>query len=119
MAELIRSRMLEGVWEGEFTGITAEPEVDVFHREQPLLNVSVGPGDNGTWRVQVPVPAEVLSDGAHTFLVQTTSGESLGSFSIIAGNAVGEDVRAEMSLLRAELDMLKKAFRRHCAETMN
>jgi hypothetical protein len=28
-----------------------------------------------------------------------------------------EDIRAEVSLLRAELDLLKRAFRRHCAET--
>jgi hypothetical protein len=41
----------------------------------------------------------------------------LGSFSIVAGDALAEDIRAELSLLRAELDMLKKAFRRHCVET--
>ena len=41
----------------------------------------------------------------------------LASFSIVAGDALAEDIRAELSLLRAELDMLKKAFRRHCVET--
>ena len=41
----------------------------------------------------------------------------LGSFSIVAGDALAEDIRAELTLLRAELDMLKKAFRRHCVET--
>jgi hypothetical protein len=29
-----------------------------------------------------------------------------------------DDLRAEVDLLRAELDMLKRAFRRHCLETM-
>jgi hypothetical protein len=28
-----------------------------------------------------------------------------------------DDLRAEVDLLRAELDMLKRAFRRHCLET--
>jgi hypothetical protein len=28
-----------------------------------------------------------------------------------------EDIRAEVDLLRAELDLLKRAFRRHCSET--
>jgi hypothetical protein len=42
----------------------------------------------------------------------------LGSFSIVAGDALAEDIRAELSLLRAELDMLKKGFRRHCLETL-
>ena len=35
----------------------------------------------------------------------------------IAGEAVSDDLRAEVELLRAELDMLKRAFRRHCLET--
>ena len=43
--------------------------------------------------------------------------EVLGSFTLIAGEALGDDLRAEVSLLRAELDMLKRAFRRHCLET--
>jgi hypothetical protein len=30
---------------------------------------------------------------------------------------LAEDIRAEMDLLRAELDLLKQAFRRHCVET--
>ena len=28
-----------------------------------------------------------------------------------------EDIRAELSLVRDELDLLKRAFRRHCVET--
>jgi len=46
------------------------------------------------------------------------TGGKLGSFTVIAGEALGDDIRAEMDLLRAELDMLKRAFRRHCLETM-
>lgn len=49
--------------------------------------------------------------------LETTQGQALGDFSIIAGDAAGEDIRAEMALLRAELDMLKRSFRRHCRET--
>ena len=36
---------------------------------------------------------------------------------IVTGVAMEDDVRAEIDLLRAELDMLKRAFRRHCLET--
>jgi len=46
------------------------------------------------------------------------SGETLNSFSIISGTPLDDDIRVEMDLLRAELDMLKKAFRRHCLETL-
>jgi hypothetical protein len=41
----------------------------------------------------------------------------LASFAFLAGDALSEDIRAEMDLLRDELDMLKRAFRRHCVET--
>jgi outer membrane protein assembly factor BamA len=36
---------------------------------------------------------------------------------LIAGEALGDDIRVEVELLRDELDMLKRAFRRHCVET--
>ena len=44
-------------------------------------------------------------------------GEVLASFTLVAGVPLEEDLRAEISLLRAELDLLKKAFRRHVTET--
>ena len=51
-------------------------------------------------------------------MISDGGGTKLGHFSIIAGEALGEDLHAEVELLRAELDMLKRAFRRHCLETM-
>ena len=36
---------------------------------------------------------------------------------LMAGEVLGDDLRVEVDLLRAELDMLKRAFRRHCLET--
>ncbi|MFZ5749697.1 MAG: hypothetical protein ACOY5U_01375 [Pseudomonadota bacterium] len=45
------------------------------------------------------------------------SGGTLASFVVIGGAPVEADLRAEVELLRAELDLLKRAFRRHCAET--
>lgn len=44
-------------------------------------------------------------------------GTQLGHFTLITGVALGDDIRVEMELLRAELDMLKRAIRRHCVET--
>jgi hypothetical protein len=53
-----------------------------------------------------------------TFLVREAgSGATLGHFTIVAGVPLEADLRAEVDLLRAELDMLKKAFRRHCVES--
>jgi hypothetical protein len=52
------------------------------------------------------------------FLINdAATGETLDSFTIITGEPLEDDIRAEVELLRAELDMLKRAFRRHCVET--
>ena len=37
---------------------------------------------------------------------------------LVAGDALAYDLRTEIALLREELDLLKRAFRRHCLETM-
>lgn len=72
----------------------------------------------GRWTVRVPIPADLISDGVQSFVISdATTGTTLSSFAIIAGDALAEDIRAEMDLLRAELDLLKRAFRRHCVET--
>ena len=53
------------------------------------------------------------------FLIRNRgTGETLAHFTIITGVPMEDDLRAEVDLLRAELDMLKRAFRRHCVETL-
>jgi hypothetical protein len=70
------------------------------------------------WAVRVPIPAEALTEGVQTFVIRdVATEEKLTHFTIITGVAMEEDLRAEVDLLRAELDMLKRAFRRHCLET--
>ena len=70
------------------------------------------------WVLRVPVPADRIADGVQTFLIRDgDSGEVLDSFALLAGEALSQDIRAEMALMRAELDLLKQAFRRHCRET--
>ncbi|MEM9579868.1 MAG: hypothetical protein AAF891_04215 [Pseudomonadota bacterium] len=120
--EISKIRLFEGVWEGVVTATengAAQPDLGVTHLEKPLGDIFVEPMEaSGQWSVRIPIPVEMIGDGAHTFLIfDMKTGEALDSFSIIAGDAVTDDFRAEVSLLRAELDMLKRAFRRHCVET--
>lgn len=71
------------------------------------------------WLVRAEIPRRFLVDGVHTFLIVPAGRtEILDRFSLVVGEPLEEDLRAEIELLRAELDMLKSAFRRHCAETM-
>jgi hypothetical protein len=117
---LTKTRIRAGVWEGVLSGALNEPMLDVLHLERPLDGVTLTavPDRPGDWFVRVPIPAEVLSEGVQTFIIQNrASGEKLQHFTIITGVAMEDDLRAEVDLLRAELDMLKRAFRRHCLET--
>ncbi len=120
--KLIKTRMLEGIWQGVLTGGTGrgQPKLEVSHLGEPLAGVVLTEQPDGAgWIIQVPIPVEMISDGVQTFVVREPgSNETLESFTILAGDALGDDIRAEMDLLREELDMLKRAFRRHCLETM-
>jgi len=118
---LTKTRIRAGIWEGVLSGIDAAPQLEVLLLEQPIAGVVAEPvaGRAGEWAVRVPIPADVLSEGVQTFLIREAgSDETLAHFTIITGVAMEDDMRAEVDLLRQELDMLKRAFRRHCLETV-
>lgn len=117
---LTKTRIRAGVWEGVLRGAPGTPQIEVLHLEKPVSGVTAAsiPDRAGEWLIQVPIPAELLSEGVQTFLIcDTGTGEKLQHFTVITGVAMEDDLRAEVDLLRAELDMLKRAFRRHCLET--
>lgn len=119
-AKLVKTRLRAGVWEGVLSGATGQPALEVMHLDVSIEGVALTeiPEQPGDWAVRVPIPVEALSEGVQTFLIcETASGAQLGQFTIITGVAMEDDIRAEMDLLRAELDMLKRAFRRHCLES--
>ena len=118
---LTQTRIRGGVWEGVLTGPVTSPALEVMLLEAALPGLSVTAllDSPGNWAVRLPIPAEVLSEGVQTFLIRDKVHDvTLAHFTIITGVAMEDDMRAEMDLLRAELDMLKRAFRRHCVETV-
>lgn len=121
--KLVKTRLHGGIWEGELyipDEIEALPNLEVTHLDQPVGDhvLEEDPNREGVWIFRVAIPAELISDGVQVFLISNLdTGDQLASFSIIAGEALNDDMRAELGLLRAELDMLKRAFRRHCLET--
>lgn len=118
---LTRTRFVQGVWEGLLSGGAGggrQPNLTVTHQDRTLPGLEVTLREAGHWQVRLPVPADLISDGVTTLLFRDSdSGEVLDSFTILAGDALTGDIRAEIDLLREELDMLKRAFRRHCLET--
>lgn len=118
---LTKTQLRQGIWEGLLTGATSEapPKLSVTHQGTPVPDVSVNALEVGTgYGVRIPIPTEAISDGMQTLLVTDAATQTqLASITLMAGEALGDDLRVEVDLLRAELDMLKRAFRRHCLET--
>ncbi len=118
-AKLSASRICAGRWEAQLTWPgSAAPSVELWHGDRKLASAEAVAGAvTGEWMLSAPVPTDLLSDGVQTVLLRAAgSTETLGHFAILSGAELEDDLRAEVDLLRAELDMLKKAFRRHCAE---
>ncbi|WP_372886232.1 hypothetical protein [Shimia sp.] len=117
---LTKTRLLAGIWEGALTGPAgAVPEIVVSHLSSPIEGVEVTEdAAQKRWVVRIPIPAEAISDGVQTLVItEQSSGAFLDRITIIAGDVLADDLLAEIDLLRAELDLLKGAFRRHCSET--
>ena len=119
---LTKTRIQAGTYEAVLRSESGQedPDIGAYLGEKPIGALSVIPSEeeSGLWEVRLEVPADVLTDGVQTFLlVDNDSGATLDSFAILTGEPVADDLRGEIDLLRAELDMLKKAFRRHCLET--
>lgn len=116
---LTKTRIQAGIYEGVLSGVS-DPKLQALIEGQPVETLSVTVEEDGSdcWSVRLAIPREVLTDGVQTFLItDQETGDTLDSFTIVTGEPLDDDLRGEIDLLRAELDMLKKAFRRHCVET--
>ena len=116
---LTKTRLAAGIWEGVLAGAgTDRPVLQVTHEGLAVDGLQLAhDAQTGHWRVSVPVPPHLISDGVQTFVISDAQGVTLASFALLSGEALAEDIRAELDLLRAELDLLKRAFRRHCQDT--
>ena len=113
-----KTRVFGGRWEGAVTGpVHGTPDLDVTLRDQHIDGVTVVPtGEPGSFALTIPVPVEAIGDGIHVILItDKADAETLAHFSVLTGDALSGSLQAEVELLRDELDMLKRAFRRHCA----
>jgi hypothetical protein len=115
---LTRTRLQAGVWEGLLTAPDgSSPRLAVTHLGAGVDGVDIAPLSAGQWSVRFPLPAAAIADGVQTILISDAdTGDPLDTLTLIAGDALGHDIRAELSLLRAELEMLKHAFRRYAAD---
>ena len=118
--QLTKTKMVQGVWQGIITGMGEDkPNIEVTHQETPVDGIILTHNQSADhWTLSVPIPSSAIADGVQTLIIRDTDADTgIGHITLLAGDALGDDIRAEMDLLRAELDMLKRAFRRHCVET--
>ncbi|MFY0693208.1 MAG: hypothetical protein JXR14_14945 [Paracoccaceae bacterium] len=121
---MTKTRIHAGVYEGivvDSAGEDGQPDVGVFHLDKELegIEMSRDAQDLRLWHLRFQIPVELLTDGVQTFIFRHVPDDTtLDSFTIVTGEPLSDDLRGEVDLLRAELNMLKKAFRRHCVETM-
>ncbi len=120
---LTRMRLTGGVWEGLLaTAKDARPRLWLRHRddvigEPEMVSTTPQNASAAEWFVRFRLPLDRLTDGVQTFIVEDAdTGDALAHETIIAGDVLDNDLHAEVALLRAELDLLKRAFRRHCNE---
>lgn len=86
---------------------------------------AAGRGALAGWRVEVELPARAVSEGLQTLLLIADPGEApegvrpgarpLARLPILAGRPLDDDLQTEVAMLRAELDLLKREFRRFAA----
>lgn len=110
-------RLQNGVWTCDITGVPGAqaPDVQVLLQGTLQRDMTLTKTGLGDWILSVPVPAAAIADGAQTLLlVDRANLKVLAHLSLLAGEAAEQDLRATVDLLRAELDLIKRAFRDHC-----
>jgi hypothetical protein len=118
--EVTKVELKDGVWRGIVTTrAKAPPQIEITHDGAALPCMMIRENAEDTfWTLRVPIPSSAISDGVQTLLIRdAASDDILGHISMMADDPLAKDLHAEVSLLRAELDLLKRAFRRHASDT--
>lgn len=116
---LTRVRLHGGRYEGLYAG-SPEAGIEALHRGQVIAVAHITPDDTAPSRsrVALDLPASVIGEGVQVITLRSTlSGAVLDRITLMSGDPLDEDIRAEVALLRDELEMLKHAFRRHASHT--
>ncbi|MEM8978945.1 MAG: hypothetical protein AAGD04_05640 [Pseudomonadota bacterium] len=114
-----KTRLQDGMWEGVVQAPDGlKPNLRVSHEGRVVSEINIEAMGDGQWKLRIPIPSQAIADGIQTITISDPETEQiLETITLLTGDMLDEDIRAEISLLREELDMLKRAFRRHCLET--
>ena len=89
------------------------PNLEVVHDGKPLAGMTLSAPADGTggWRLSIPIPAGTLSDGVQIYLVRDVANDTvIGHIPILMGEGLADSLATEVALLRAELEVVKRAL---------
>ena len=116
---LADSRIHQGVWDALVGPLPAEGPPSATARcgghVIEGLTLSAEPDRPGYWRATVPLSSDLISDRVQTVILEIGDGaeaRNVGRICVAAGQALLDDLGAEVAALRAELDLLKTVVRR-------
>lgn len=111
-----------GIWSGILTADRKPARVYLLLRGEIVSFAQLTDSGEGGWKVAVELPSEAIFDGVHCFILATDMAEGnappspgaehLDHLKLVAGEPLNEDLAAEIEMLRAELELLKREFRR-------
>lgn len=111
-----------GVWSGIYSGTHLPQRLAAVHHGRIIALARVSAAGPGQWRVDLDLPAALLTDGLQSVFLIADDGPDdqpvqpgalrLDRLAIVSGAPLAEDLRAEIEHLRAELQLLKREFRR-------
>jgi hypothetical protein len=116
--QLERTRLSAGTWEGRLSGPAggAPPTLVAIWRGVEIAPVRSIPAGEGVWSVVLTLPSDMLTDGVQTLSVGPPGADPLCTEAFAFGDPLELDLRAEVAALRTELEILRRALRRHLAQ---
>lgn len=112
-AKIINARLRAGLWTAELTEAGPDqPQLAAHFAGQALAPPAASYDDaSGSWHLRLALPAGMISEGVQTLVISDAKERMLARLTLIAGDIAEDDLLAEISSLRAELELLKSAFR--------
>lgn len=115
-----------GVWSGRLTATRRPGRVCATHLGEVVAEAVLTDAAGNAWNLRIDLPAALISEGVTSLiLVADEAGPGapvspasvhLARLNLAAGRVLDDDVAAELALLRSELELLKREFRRFAAE---
>lgn len=117
-----------GLWRGRLTHPQGAPaRITLILNGEVMAEGRMTADGEGASLVEVDLPHEVLSEGMQTLLLRADAGESgaeahpdaelLARLPLLAGRPLDDDMTAEITALRAELELVKRELRRFAANS--